>query len=99
MTCRGHACRLVRNPISRCYIPKWVKRAVLFRDRGCCVFCKNDLTGLYALLDDNEKQFDHIVPLDEGGINDVCNIQLCCKDCNLKKMTNTETSSIYHHVY
>lgn len=87
------------NPRTRVYIPEWVKRAVLFRDKGCCVFCKKDLTGLYTLLEDNEKQFDHIVPLHDGGINDVCNIQLSCKECNLKKSDSSKTSTLYRSAY
>lgn len=87
------------NHRKRVYIPEWVKRAVLFRDKGCCVFCKKDLTGLYSLLEDNEKQFDHIVPLNEGGINDVCNIQLSCQDCNLDKSDTSKTSTLYQSVY
>lgn len=83
----------------RVYIPEWVKRAVLFRDKGCCVFCKKDLTGICSLLEDNEKQFDHIVPLNEGGINDVCNIQLSCKSCNLKKLDSSKTSTLYQSAY
>lgn len=83
----------------RAYIPEWVKRAVLFRDKGCCVFCKKDLTGLYSLQEDNEKHFDHIVSLNEGGINDVCNIQLSCQDCNLKKSDSSRTSSLYQSAY
>lgn len=87
------------NPRKRVYIPEWVKRAVLFRDKGCCVFCKRDLTGLYSLLEDNEKHFDHIVSLNEGGINDVCNIQLSCQDCNLKKSDSSKTSTLYQSAY
>lgn len=87
------------NPRKRMYIPEWVKRAVLFRDKGCCVFCKRDLTGLYSLLEDNEKHFDHIVSLNEGGINDVCNIQLSCQDCNLKKSDSSKTSTLYQSAY
>lgn len=87
------------NPRKRVYIPEWVKRAVFFRDRGCCVFCKKDLTGLHMLLDDNEKHFDHIVSLNEGGINDVCNIQLSCKDCNLSKSDSSKTSTLYQSAY
>lgn len=87
------------KPRKRVYIPEWVKRAVLFRDKGCCVFCKKDLTGLYSLLEDNEKHFDHIVSLNEGGINDVCNIQLSCQDCNLKKSDSSRTSSLYQSAY
>lgn len=87
------------DPRKRVYIPEWVKRAVLFRDKGCCVFCKRDLTGLYSLLEDNEKHFDHIVSLNEGGINDVCNIQLSCQDCNLKKSDSSKTSTLYQSAY
>lgn len=87
------------NLRKRVYIPEWVKRAVLFRDKGCCVFCKKDLTGICSLLEDNEKQFDHIVPLNEGGINDVCNIQLSCKNCNLKKLDSSKTSTLYQSAY
>lgn len=87
------------NPRPRVYIPEWVKRAVIFRDKGCCVFCKKDLTGLYTLLENNEKQFDHIVPLSEGGLNDVCNIQLTCQDCNSKKMDTSATSTLYKSAY
>lgn len=87
------------NIRTRVYIPEWVKRAVLFRDKGCCVFCKKDLTGICTLLQDNEKHFDHIMPLDKGGINDVCNIQLSCKECNLKKATKAKTSTLYQRAY
>lgn len=87
------------NHRERVYVPEWVKRAVLFRDKGRCVFCKKDLTGLYSLLDDNEKQFDHMVSLNEGGINDVCNMQLSCKDCNLEKLDSSKTSSLYQSAY
>lgn len=87
------------KPRKRVYIPEWVKRAALFRDKGCCVFCKKDLTGLYSLLEDNEKHFDHIVSLNEGGINDVCNIQLSCQDCNLKKSDSSRTSTLYQSAY
>ena len=83
----------------RVYIPEWVKRSVLFRDKGCCVFCKKDLTGLYTLLEDNQKQFDHIVPLANGGINDVCNIQLVCQQCNLRKKAISSTNTSYQSVY
>lgn len=87
------------NPRKRVYIPEWVKRAVLFRDKGCCVFCKKDLTGLYALLGDNQKHFDHIVSLNEGGLNDVCNIQLSCQGCNLSKSDSSKTSTLYQSAY
>ncbi len=36
--------------INRCPIPQWVKHAVYHRDKGRCVFCNRDLTGLINIL-------------------------------------------------
>ena len=69
--------------IKRCTIPQWVKQAVYHRDKGRCVFCNRDLTGLVNTL--NQKNFDHIIPLKDYGTNDPCNIQLTCEECNKKK--------------
>ncbi|MBR9675112.1 MULTISPECIES: HNH endonuclease [Bacillus] len=64
-------------------IPNWVKKAVYYRDRGRCVYCNKDLTGLVSIF--NKENYDHIVPLNEYGFNDVTNIQLLCRKCNEDK--------------
>lgn len=69
--------------IKRSFMPKWVRDAVFFRDHGRCVFCHVDLSGLLSL--DQLDQFDHIVPLAAGGVNDPTNIQLVCEACNVTK--------------
>ena len=69
--------------LRRVKIPRWVKNAVFHRDRGHCVFCNKDVSGTLSLQ--NENNFDHMVPLSHGGINDVTNIQLLCDKCNLAK--------------
>ena len=69
--------------IKRCIIPQWVKNAVYHRDKGRCVFCNKDLTGLVNML--NKENFDHIIPLKDYGTNDPCNIQLTCETCNKSK--------------
>jgi len=77
--------------------PSWVQRAVFYRDRGRCVFCQKDLTGLVTW---NIENFDHIVPLSHGGLNDVTNIQLLCEECNRKKSDlRSETSDLYEAWY
>lgn len=48
---------------------------VLERDGWQCVMC-GATSGLH---------YDHILPLSKGGGNQAENIQLFCKDCNLKK--------------
>lgn len=67
----------------RAGIPAWVKDAVFFRDRGHCVFCNSNLTNLVSRL--TVKNFDHMIPLNLSGGNDVSNIQLTCEACNLEK--------------
>ena len=63
------------KPSNSRYIPKAVRQAVLIRDNYRCVKC-----GIQKDL-----QFDHIVAIRNGGSNTVDNVQLLCKDCNLRK--------------
>lgn len=58
----------------------WAQRAVFFRDRGKCVLCDSDVSGLVSL--DNIENYDHIVPLSRWGLNDITNLQLLCVPCN-----------------
>lgn len=57
------------------YIPDLVKEAVLNRDGHKCVACgeKDNL------------EFDHIVPVSQGGPSTEKNLQLLCRSCNRKK--------------
>jgi cytochrome c-type biogenesis protein CcmH/NrfF len=59
----------------RTSIPREVQEAVRVRDGLRCVYCGNQ----------SELQFDHIIPVSKGGGNQVENIQLLCRTCNLKK--------------
>lgn len=84
--------------LSRRRIPKWVKRAVYFREHGRCASCGRDLSGLIDSLP--AQQFDHIVPLASGGLNDVTNIQLLCQSCNgVKSDTAVAPSESYRSWY
>lgn len=83
----------------RCSIPSWVKKVVKYRDKGKCVCCGKDLSGLLDYEDDNSIHFDHIVSLKNGGLNDVTNIQLMCRDCNLKKSSSSYTNIRYKDWY
>lgn len=77
--------------LRRVTIPKWVQKAVYHRDKGRCVICKKDVTGLINIY--NKSNYDHIVPLARFGINDVSNIQLLCDTCNQQKKANNNNSS------
>lgn len=94
-----YACNFARSgALRRVRIPSWVKRAVYFRDRGCCVACHRDLSGMLNIS--ANEHYDHIVPLAGGGLNDVTNIQLLCDDCNRKKSGGQPlTSDLYEAWY
>jgi len=85
--------------IPRVYVPQWAKRAVFFRDKGKCVLCNKDLSGLLDVAEDKEVQYDHIVPLENGGLNDISNLQLLCADCNQRKGTTAMTGTNYKYLY
>lgn len=84
--------------LKRCYVNQWVKKAVFFRDRGHCCGCHTNLTNLVTMVD-SEIHYDHIVPLDKSGANDISNIQLLCSVCNEKKGTMSITFNFYQLWY
>lgn len=82
--------------LKRVKLPQWVQRAVFFRDRGHCTACHRDLSGILSIDAGNNRNYDHIVPLARGGLNDVTNIQLLCRDCNSKKLHHRASTSDYY---
>ncbi|WP_327049334.1 HNH endonuclease [Microbispora sp. NBC_01189] len=80
--------------LKRCNIPTWAKRAVEFRDRGMCTYCQRQLGTLHTPI--SHANFDHVVPLAKGGLNDVTNLQLLCDDCNGKKHAGSEPPGILY---
>lgn len=87
------------STLKRVQPPAWAKKAVFFRDRGQCVLCNKDLSGLINLA--NTKNFDHIVPLSQHGLNDITNLQLLCLECNQyeKRDNRAYTSKNYQTWY
>ena len=65
--------------------PSWLLRTLLARERGVCANCGTPFQELKTQL-----HIDHILPLNEGGCNDLVNLQLLCEPCNLRKSDNKE---------
>jgi len=63
------------NPVYREQIPEEVRMYVWRRDNGRCIKCNSD----------KDLEFDHIIPISEGGSNTERNIQLLCAKCNKEK--------------
>jgi HNH endonuclease len=74
-------------------LPVWAKRGVFYRDRGRCIGCSKDMTGV--VVTGEEIHYDHMVPLADGGTNDPMNFQILCRECNLRKGIKTFTSELY----
>lgn len=84
--------------LKRVATPMWAKRAVYFREHGKCAACRRDVSGLLDAIP--SEQYDHVVPLAVGGLNDVSNLQLLCADCNNKKSKKAaQPSSVYRRWY
>lgn len=67
--------KIFNNSNKRDVIPQEIMDAVWNRDQGKCVLC-----GTQENL-----EFDHIIPFSKGGANTYRNLQILCKECNLKK--------------
>jgi 5-methylcytosine-specific restriction enzyme A len=62
----------------RISIPPEVRKYVFTRDNYQCKSCGK--TNLETTLN-----IDHIIPLAQGGSNDISNLQTLCQNCNQKK--------------
>jgi hypothetical protein len=83
-----------KGVLKRVNPPGWARRATFFRDRGRCVLCNCDLSGLLSLQ--NKNHFDHVVPLATAGLNDVSNLQLLCESCNTSKAAKKAITSLQY---
>ena len=72
-----------QGTLKRVSVPVFVKDAIYHRDKGECRSCKVRLDRNVNLTD--KEFYDHIVPLAQGGTNDLTNLQLLCFTCNSTK--------------
>lgn len=61
--------------------PARVKEILVARDRGKCAQCGTDITQELH----GDQHIDHMIPIVQGGCNDLVNLQLLCASCNRKK--------------
>lgn len=80
-----------RGRLRRQHVPQVVRNAIFHRDGGECRTCKRSLDRI--VNPEATERYDHIVPLAEGGANDVTNLQLLCNECNSSKSSRLEPVS------
>lgn len=62
----------------RLKLPAWLKEGVLGWQLGKCAGCQTP-------LDNQDVEFDHIIPLELGGSNKLENVQALCVPCHRDK--------------
>jgi hypothetical protein len=72
VTFEAPAAPLPYEQTSRTPIPEAIRSEVWRRDGGRCVQCRSK----------QNLQFDHIIPVSQGGATSVANLQLLCQPCN-----------------
>ena len=63
-------------------IPKKVRFEVFKRDKFTCTYCGRKAPDVVL-------EVDHIIPVAEGGKNDIMNLTTSCRDCNRGKGKRT----------
>ena len=87
-----------KGTLRRVAIPSYVRDAIYFRDGGECRSCKKSIDRV--LSPEARERYDHIVPLAQGGANDITNIQLLCEACNAAKSSRLDpVSTLYPRLY
>jgi len=70
--------RKKQKTYKRASIPPDVRIQVFRRDKFKCRYCGASNNNIKC-------QIDHIIPVSKGGTNEIDNLCLACRDCNLKK--------------
>ena len=65
------------------HIPREIMLRVVRRDNSQCQMCGRPLR-------DNEIEFDHIIPIAQGGSSEEHNLRVVCFDCNRRKSAQFE---------
>ncbi len=85
--------------MSRSYIPRALREAVLIRDGGRCQYC-----GLMQVGQGATFHIDHVVPHSKAGPTSLDNLALQCPHCSLRKADKVvaldpetgETVALFH---
>jgi len=67
------------------------RQIIWIRDNGKCQYCKKEV------INDNDLEIDHIIPISRNGLDRYDNLVLACKSCNQKKYDRSpEEAGLFH---
>lgn len=72
-------------------VPRKLRMEVIERDGNACVYCGR-MGGVLSQTDvkaDGYMHIDHVIPVAQGGSNDISNLVCSCRRCNLEKGDRT----------
>lgn len=75
----------------RLHVPGVISWEMLASMKGSCAYC-----GIELRLEDGT--WDHVVPFDRGGSNEITNIVRCCTSCQRRKFNKTPSEYAEHQV-
>lgn len=81
---QAHDLRKMIARAARRAIPRSVRLEIIERDHHVCSYCAQPGTGFHG-PDDRPWHIDHIVPVVDGGTNQIENLALACARCNSRK--------------
>lgn len=71
----------------RSSVSRLLKERIIERDGRKCSYCKKDLRGKHLTV-------DHVLPVCQGGTDELDNLVLACRPCNICKGGRTPTEWI-----
>lgn len=80
------------NPqgVTRFRISRKSRLNIYERDGWCCTLCREPVDTSVDWWCPNAPTLDHIQPRSRGGSDDISNLRLACRDCNVRRSSNTE---------
>lgn len=71
---------LLRGPI-----PRWVRDQLWMDSKGRCSYCGEEMVRRTGERGPKAYTIDHIVPVAQGGSDDITNLAAACRTCNNEK--------------
>ena len=77
------------RPGVRIVWPRGWREQLLREQRGLCMYCRASVKLT--------SHIDHMVPVNQGGSNELANLQVLCAGCNLRKSDRTDEQFRYRY--